>query len=578
MPSPVGVTLEKLGLYRPVKKTIRYLSDPQFRQREREVREDLERTRRDVGSWARLGSENADPNRLFGIVSFTNLPLHAKFHCLVAKAMQLRGYTPVVFNVSGNRFGHDYYRLFGIDRLIMWDRYVREVASADDAVQALTDSLLPIGSTVRQAIETRFHGVEVGKHALSMVCRRRVEGQLDLSDPETWRLLREQLRNAVAGVLAAQRFLDDHPMQKMLVRDAGYIPNGAIYETALGRGVDCVVYEQGQRRGTWIVKRHTPETRGLHYFSLSAPTWERILQEPWTDADDNRLEQEFAGRYRPDSTDDTRRLQSGKQLKTPEAVRAQLGLDPNKKTTVIFSHVAWDAAFFYGTCLFDDFEQWLFETVKFVAAECPELNWIVKLHPFNVFKLQRETKSEESEMRLLRSLMPLPEHVRIVHADTDINTQSLFPIVDYVLTVNGTVGMEFPCYGVPAVLAGTGRYNGRGFTIDPGSQEAYWETLRRLHTVPPLDPNARQFARRHFLALIARRQTSLEDVAPMELKRLHEAQSNVADNIRIAAQSLEEFRSSPSLRRLGDWLATSVEPDLLEPGSATQPLNDPRAH
>ncbi len=256
---------------------------------------------------------------------------------------------------------------------------------------------------------------------------------------------------------------------------------------------------------------------------------------------------------------------TAKQIMPPDTVRAELQLDPAKKTAVIFSHIAWDAAFFFGSCLFDDFEDWLYQTVKFVARECPRINWVVKLHPFNVFKLQREGKSEESEMRLLRDLMPLPDHVRIMRADTPVNTQSLFPVVDYVLTVNGTVGMEFPCYGVPAVLAGTGRYNGKGFTIEPPTRAAYFAQLRTLHEVPPLDAATQARARQHFYTVVERRQTRFDDIAPMELKRMNEAQSDVHDNIHITARSLDEFRSNPTIQRVGAWLAESRDPDILEP-------------
>ena len=122
--------------------------------------------------------------------------------------------------------------------------------------------------------------------------------------------------------------------------------------------------------------------------SLSRSTWEQVQLEPWTARDEARLEAAFHARYEPDSADDTRRFPAGKQIKTPDEVRAQLGLDPARKIAVVFSHIAWDAAFFFGSCLFDDFENWLYETVRFVAAECPEMDWLIKLHPFNVFKLQ----------------------------------------------------------------------------------------------------------------------------------------------------------------------------------------------
>lgn len=563
MAKVIGSALRELGLYKPIKKAFRYLTEPQRRARTREIRDDLRQTQQSIGAWASQPIAHADPERLFAIISFTDLPLHAKFHGLIAKTVQLQGYTPVIFTYQGCRFAHQYFDLFGIDQLIKWEEYLQENKSVIDEADEIIASLLPARPTVQEAIACTLHGVDVGKHALSMTSRKLVEGRLDFANLATLALFQNQLKKAVQGVLAANVFLDTYPAEKMLVRDAGYIPNGSLYEMALQRGVDCVVYEQGQRRGTWIFKRYTAETKGRHYFSLDPSTWEKVQATPWTPEHDAVLEAEFAGRYKTDSMDDTRRLQAGKRIKSSEEVYAQLGLDPSKKTAVIFSHIAWDAAFFFGSCLFDDFEDWLFETVKYVAAACPEMNWVVKLHPFNMFKLQREDKTEESEMRLLRTLMPLPDHVKIMRANTDINTQSLFPIVDYVLTVNGTVGMEFPCYGVPAVVAGTGRYDGLGFTIEPPSREAYFTTLKALHTTPRLTPAAKQKARQHFLTLMQRRQYSLEDIAPMDLKRIHEGQSDVHDNIHITARSLEEFGETASIQCLGDWLAHSSEPDLL---------------
>lgn len=552
--------------YKALTNSLRLITDPVYRSQQYELKRDLQITRRQVADWAWQGSEFSDPDRRFAILSFTNLPMHAKFHCLVAKGMQLQGFTPVIFTRSGNRFAHSYYGLFGLAHLEMWDEWEKRFGLAEEQLEAEVEALLPRAVTVASAKSVVFHGVHVGEHALSMTCRKRIEGRLNLQDAETFALFRSQLRSAVQSVVTAEKYLDQNPLEKMLVRDAGYIPSGPIFETALNRGVDCAVLEFGQRRSTWIFKRYTPETRGRHYFSLSPDTWEKVKGEPWGDEQDEALEQEFAARYRPDSLDDTRRLQSGKQLLPPDEVYRQLGLDPQKKTAVIFSQVAWDAAFFFGSGLFEDFEDWLYQTVQFVSSEpgCRLMNWIVKEHPFNVFKLQRETIKTSSERRLLEPLMPLPEHVRFMPAETGINTRSLFPLVDCVLTVNGTVGMEFPCFGIPAVLAGTGRYNGYGFTIEPKTQAEYFETLRNLHKVERLNADIQQLARRHFYALVIGKQISFEDVAPMELKRLHEAQSDVHDNIGITARSLDDLRASPSLNLLCGWLAKSREADLIQ--------------
>lgn len=336
MTNPVGSVLRQVGLYKPFHRGIQYLTDPVFRQREIELRQDLERTRRQVGGWAAQGAEYADPKRLFAIVSFTNLPMHAKFHCLAAKAMQLRGYTPVIFTHSGSRFAHEYFRMFGINRLVMWNQLAEQYSELAAEAQRIVQTFALTQPSVTQVKNIEFRGVCVGKHALSMTCRKRVEGRLDLTNPATFALLQEQLTLAVQSALLAERFLDENPVEKMLVRDSGYTPNGAIFETALHRGTDCVVFEFGQRRSAWVFKRFTPETKGQHYFSLSASTWDVVKNRPWTKREDEKLEREFAGRYQPDSTDDTRRLQAGKVVKSPAEVRKQLELDPNKKTAVIF--------------------------------------------------------------------------------------------------------------------------------------------------------------------------------------------------------------------------------------------------
>lgn len=552
----------RIKLYQFFARRARYFTDARYRNYLREIKEDLRITKKFVKDWGKLGAPASPSKGFFVILSFTRVPIYAKFHAVIGKVAQLGGYTPLIVTNRGNSMALDYYRYMGIDQFLFWDEFEKRYSDIA-AIDELVEKLFPQPLVVDNLIALRYENVDIGKHALSMVCRKRLEGQLNLEDPIIIEALRLYLYKAIASVMATKEMLAQYPVKKMLVRDSGYIPNGGIFEYALSKGVDCVVHEFGQQKGTWVFKRHTWQNKNEHYFSLSASTWQNVSKLAWTDAEERQLKNEFDGRYKPESLFDTRRLQFGKLMKTPEEVRKQLKLDPNKKTAVIFSHIAWDAAFFYGTCIFGDYERWLFETVKHVAVHCPDINWIVKLHPFNAFKLQREEKKEESEMRLLRELEPLPPHVIIMRADTDINTQSLFPVVNYVLTVNGTVGMEFPCFGIPSVLAGTGRYNGRGFTIDANTTEEYFSILDRLHQLPPLSEQQILLAKKHYYFLMKFKQTNLEDIIPMELKKFHEAQSELHNNITITARSLDDFKNSGSYKKLNEWLVNSLEYDLV---------------
>ena len=96
---------------------------------------------------------------------------------------------------------------------------------------------------------------------------------------------------------------------------------------------------------------------------------------------------------------------------------------------------------------------------------------------------------------MLRRLGALPDYVKIMHANTPVNTWSLFPVIDYGLTVRGTIGMELPCFGIPTVTAGTGRYSGYGFTMDPQTRDAYRDCLLNLHAVPRLTAEQIELAR-----------------------------------------------------------------------------------
>jgi hypothetical protein len=155
-------------------------------------------------------------------------------------------------------------------------------------------------------------------------------------------------------------------------------------------------------------------------------------------------------------------------------------------------------------------------------------------------------------------------------ADTPVNTFSLFDIADYGLTVRGTIGMELPCFGIPVVTAGTGRYSGRGFTIEPPTQEKYTALLATLQTVSRLGEEAIRLARRHYhgaldLRPVPMRSFVLDYNVPGRLglpPRADLYMKRVAD---------EHLLETEDLGRLIHWLTASTEPEMLARDIATEP-------
>jgi hypothetical protein len=230
----------------------------------------------------------------------------------------------------------------------------------------------------------------------------------------------------------------------------------------------------------------------------------------------------------------------------------------------VFSHVLWDANLFYGEDLFQDYGEWFVETVRAAAAN-PNLNWLIKLHPANLWKRAREgIAGEFAETRLIREhIGALPPHVHILDPDCGIDTMSLFHFTDYGVTVRGTSGMELPCLGKPVLTAGTGRYSGLGFTDDCASAAEYLERLQSLHLEPPLAPERTLLARRHaYAAFLLRpwRMTSFKSVFAYRESGTHPLDHNLA----CAVAAIEDVERNGDLARWTAWAASDAV-DYLEP-------------
>src|SRR3546814_9623295 len=118
-------------------------------------------------------------------------------------------------------------------------------------------------------------------------------------------------------------------------------------------------------------------------------------------------------------------LQEGKLIFDVAETRRKLGVTEGRKVAVVFAHILYDATFFYGESLFSDYEAWLIETVRSAIAN-PALDWIIKVHPVNVWRSKMDgAPMEQLEcIALNRVFGNLPPHVRILPADTPINTRS----------------------------------------------------------------------------------------------------------------------------------------------------------
>ena len=526
--------------------------DPAFRDREAGLDQAFRRFAADYGAAFRRAAppESSDNQRVLVVSSGS---LGQLVEIALVTAFRLAGYRPVILT-DYDRWMNAYYCEIGVQEHLYWDDCFRQVPMAE-AVQLMAS----IGS-FEQLIKADYCGARVGKYAASTVLRHLRVGRLDLSARTVRDALLPFLHRAMCYARTAEAIVETLRPQLVLSVDTGYSPRGELFDLCLAAGIDTITWNAAHRNNQLMLKRYSRGNREVHPASLSASTWGELQAKPWTEADRNLLRRELVGSYTSGEWYSEVGTQFHTKLEDPAEVRRTLGLEDGKKTVVVFPHIFWDGTFFYGTDLFESYEEWFVETMK-VAYTNPCVNWIVKIHPANIVKNMRDgVGSEPSELTAIRSLGgSLPPHVRIIQPDSRLSTLSLYSVMDYCVTVRGTVGIEAASFGIPVLTAGTGRYDRLGFTVDSESRGQYLDRLAHIQDLPSLTTRERELAERFAYGVFIARPLTLRTVA-LEYQR--DAKASL--QTRVCLPKGQELHAAADLRALAAWIQSGQE-DFLSP-------------
>ncbi|MDZ4253702.1 MAG: hypothetical protein U1A72_14130 [Sulfuritalea sp.] len=535
---------------------VRWLLRPDYRRQHRVLLKELEQFRIQSGD---ILSENlGNGSRGTAIVMGWSRFEQVLAESVIRKAFELADYrvhvvaepTPAIRAVYG---------VMGVTGLETFSRYCplpdhRRAGAVLDGV-----------SSFAELIDLKWGGVAVGKYVSSTLMRQTRNGSLDLGDPMLRERVVDGLAESMAFVEGAERMINRATPTALVLLDRGYSPYGEIFDACVNRGIPVYTWNAAHRDNTLMLKRYHPGNRDAHPSSLSPESWRLLLDAPWGERERERLNRELAESYNSGEWYGEVGTQFGKRVCSKEEIAARLGLDPRKKTVVVFSHIFWDATFFWGEDLFRDYEDWFVETVRAACAN-DRLNWLIKVHPANLIKDVRDGfNGEPSEVLALRERIGrLPAHVRVIPADTDITTLSLFEVTDYCLTVRGTVGMEAALLGRNVITAGTGRYDRHGFTTDFNSREDYLARLATLEELGPPTPLMRERAERYGYGVFMCRPVRLKC---LDFKFSKDAAATLVTGWTV--RSVAELRKAPELVTIADWLRSGDEDYLVCPDTVS---------
>jgi len=260
--------------------------------------------------------------------------------------------------------------------------------------------------------------------------------------------------------------LGRHDVRFYVATHSQYLTWGLLVRCCLARGIPVVettdlqlwLYEPADGRSP---KFHDCLRRRLQLLMAQSNPEEAIGEA------DRLLAARFAGAV---DQSDVKLAYAAKRTYDESELRTALAIDNDWPIAFIFAHIFSDAPQGLSDgMLFRDYYSWLDQTLRAVAA-IPGVNWVVKPHPANTIYKEEGLVDRIVEQRG-RGLFVCP---------ADFSPASVPGIARAIVTAQGTAGLEFGCFGVPAILAGRPFYAGFGFTIEPRSVEEYVATLRRV--------------------------------------------------------------------------------------------------
>jgi len=166
-----------------------------------------------------------------------------------------------------------------------------------------------------------------------------------------------------------------------------------------------------------------------------------------------------------------------KKLYRKENIKQKFNIKNDKPNVFILPHAFSDAPHCSKYILYKDYYEWYEDTLIKISS-ITDANWFVKPHPSSHLYGEEGVAKELFKKHKSDNMYLVPD---------DFSTSSIKNIADVIVTIQGTAGLEFSCFGIPAIICGKAFYSGFGFTIEPESKIEYSKYLKNIAKIEKLN-------------------------------------------------------------------------------------------
>ena len=489
----------------------------------------------------------------FLVCSIFTMPALLKFEMILSTFLSRLNFSGYFLIRSKNKY---YERIVSLNpncKILNFDDFV----NLNDIEESRAKSRIII-----KDIESKKKQIE--KQVLSITLRKLRKGQLNLDNKLDMEVLLDEYVEYFLSKKVSNLLQKKYNFNLLIINEKGYSPASEFYNDFIKRGKKVVQWVSSVNDSGFIFKKYNNKNKFLHPFSLDKNTWKDQLRLKWSQKKSNITLSRIRSFYTKGTWFNRQDLNKNKFFFNKNDLIKKLKINKKKKTAVIFSHILYDATFFFGSNIYFDYQEWLVETVK-IAVQNKNINWILKVHPVNIWRSKMDNaKLENLEvLSICKELGGIPENLQIIDSDTEINTLSFIEFIDYGITVRGTVGLELSSFGKVVVTAGSGRYDGNGFTLDPQSKEEYKKILMNLHNYKPLSKRKKERAQKFFEICYEKRPIIFKNFQ-IDYKARSFGVDDLKYNLKFSRKNKTDFYNCYNTKNFTEWVINNSQKDILK--------------
>lgn len=342
------------------------------------------------------------------------------------------------------------YRAFNVDNWV--DPILDE--KQDKEAEKLVNDLWAVLYTWEDWKKISIYGIHFGTTMMRHFFRVNMP-TFDLRDKK----MHDFLRLAVRTIVFWYHYINVHNFKVVLLGD-GTNWDGYIRDIAIKKGIPAYALSYVMRKLSLDFAMGEPYL----YFDKM---WRQLSKE----------EQEFGLQWAKERID--KRLQGSVSEVDPSSknkysfnvpMQEKNILEKNDKLKlVIFPHIFEEDGYQIGEQIFDDnYFSWLCHLGE-LSEKTPSYDWYLKAHPCAV---RRDYMIYDMFIRRY----PKIKFIKTAVSPFQLKKEG----VRFALTVNGTIGQEYPLLGIQVITAGLNPYSCYSFTHNPKSKEEYDDMIMNL--------------------------------------------------------------------------------------------------